>query len=104
MFLRYMSYILSAKRSAIASFQGSLSGLSAPDLASHVLKSATLNESTQIEEVYMGCVLTAGIGQAPARQAAIKAGLPEGVPCTTVSKVCGSGLKAVMLADLSVRT
>jgi acetyl-CoA C-acetyltransferase len=98
------SYILSAKRSAIASFQGSLSNLSAPEIAAPILKAALANSANELQEVYMGCVLSAGIGQAPARQASIKAGIPEGVPCTTISKVCGSGLKAVMLADLSIRT
>lgn len=98
------SYILGARRSPIASFQGSLSALSAPEIGAPVVKAVTGSLAEQVDEVYMGCVLTAGIGQAPARQAAIKAGLPEGVPCTTISKVCGSGLKAVMLADLSIRT
>lgn len=97
------SYILSAKRSAIASFQGSLSSLSAPEIAAPIVKAASLEQGAAIEEVYMGCVLTAGIGQAPARQAALKGGLPSNVPCTTVGKVCGSGLKAVMLADLSIK-
>jgi acetyl-CoA C-acetyltransferase len=102
-----MSYIIAAKRSPIASFQGSLSSLSAPEIAAQVIRATLASisqvEATEIEELYMGCVLTAGIGQAPARQAAIKASLPENTPCTTVGKVCGSGLKSVMLADLSLR-
>ncbi len=99
------TFIYSAKRSAIASFQGSLSQLSAPEIASSVIKDTLGNfEVEQLNEVYMGCVLTAGVGQAPARQAALKAGLSQSVPCTTVGKVCGSGLKSVMLADLSIRS
>ena len=99
------TFIYSAKRSAIASFQGSLSQLSAPEIASSVIKDTLGNfEVEKLNEVYMGCVLTAGVGQAPARQAALKAGLSQSVPCTTVGKVCGSGLKSVMLADLSIRS
>jgi acetyl-CoA C-acetyltransferase len=94
------------KRTAIGAFQGSLAGFNAPFLGSQVLR-ATLRESTLdpklVEEVYMGCVLTAGVGQAPARQAALAAGVDNGVPCTTVAKVCGSGLKAIMLADSAIR-
>lgn len=98
------SYILSAKRSAIASFQGSLSSLSASEIAAPIVKAAIGEHAAAVEEVYMGCVLTAGIGQAPARQAALKGGLPQSVPCTTIGKVCGSGLKAAMLADLSIKS
>jgi acetyl-CoA C-acetyltransferase len=99
------TFIYSAKRSAIASFQGSLSQLSAPEIASSVIKDTLGNfEVEKLNEVYIGCVLTAGVGQAPARQAALKAGLSQSVPCTTVGKVCGSGLKSVMLADLSIRS
>ncbi len=98
------SFILSAKRSAIGSFQGSLSSLTAPEIAAPIVKATTGEHIHDVQEVYMGCVLTAGIGQAPARQASIKAGLSERVPCTTLGKVCGSGLKAVMLADLSIRS
>ena len=98
------SYIYAAKRSAIGSFQGALSALSAPEIAAPVLQNITQDlDLNSIDEVFMGCVLTAGIGQAPARQAALKAGLPQTLPCTTISKVCGSGLKAVMLADLAIR-
>jgi acetyl-CoA C-acetyltransferase len=98
--------ICTPKRTALGSFLGSLSELSAPDLGAIAIK-GTLAESkidaAQVDEVYMGCVLSAGVGQAPARQAAMKAGLSNKTPCTTVSKVCGSGLKAVMLADQSIR-
>ncbi len=105
------SYIFSAKRSAIASFQGSLSQLSAPQIAAPVISAALTARSdfdveklkNSVQEVYMGCVLSAGIGQAPARQASLGAGLSDKIPCTTVSKVCGSGLKAAMLADISIR-
>jgi len=99
--------ICAAKRSAIGSFQGTISNLSAPLIAAPVIQSvlqSTKIDPHLVQEVYMGCVLTAGIGQAPARQAAIFAGLSKAVPCTTVSKVCGSGLKSVMLADLSIRS
>ena len=101
------SLICAAKRTPIGSFLGNLSSLSTPTLGSAALK-ATLSQAglapDRIDEVYMGCVLSAGLGQAPARQASLGAGVSRSVPCTTVSKVCGSGLKAVMLADLSVRT
>ncbi len=101
------SLICAPQRTAIGSFQGSLSALSAPQLGAAALQS-TISKSQvsveKIDEVYMGCVLSAGLGQAPARQASIAAGVSNLVPCTTVSKVCGSGLKAVMLADLSIRS
>ena len=97
--------IVSTARTAIASFQGSLSSLSAPELGANVIKAALERASVQpdeVSEVIMGEVLTAGVGQAPARQAAIKAGLPTSVPCLTLNKVCGSGLKAVMLARQAI--
>jgi acetyl-CoA C-acetyltransferase len=97
------SYIFSAKRSAIASFQGALANLSAPEIAAPVIRAAVQNYIADVQEVYFGCVLTAGLGQAPARQASIKSGISDKVPCTTIGKVCGSGLKAVMLADLGIR-
>jgi acetyl-CoA C-acetyltransferase len=93
-------YILSVARTPIAGFMGELSGLSAPQLGSHAMAAALARvevPSLTVEEVLMGCVLPAGLGQAPARQAALGAGLGKSVPCTTVNKVCGSGLKAVML-------
>jgi acetyl-CoA C-acetyltransferase len=94
-------------RTPIGSFLGSLSSLSAPRLGAIVIEEAIQRVSlkkTDIQEVIMGNVLTAGIGQAPARQAALYAGLPESVECLTINKVCGSGLKAVMLASQAVQT
>ncbi|BCJ92552.1 acetyl-CoA acetyltransferase [Anaerocolumna cellulosilytica] len=92
-------------RTAIGSFNGTLSSLSAPELGATVMK-ACLNQSNLegsfIEEVYMGNVLQAGIGQNPARQAALKAGIPMEVPASTINTVCGSGLHAVALAYNSV--
>ncbi len=99
--------ITSACRTPIGSFQGALSSLTAPKLGSLVIREAIKRSGIspgQVEEVFMGCVLTAGVGQAPARQAAIFAGLPNNVPCTTINKVCGSGLKSVMLAALTIMT
>src|SRR6266446_4147335 len=98
--------IVSACRTPIGSFCGSLSPLSAPRLGAIVIEEAVKRarlSKEQIDEVIMGCVLTAGVGQAPARQAALKAGLPPTVAALTVNKVCGSGLKAVMLADQAIR-
>ena len=97
--------ILGAVRTPIGSFQGVFSELSAPKLGSiaiaEVLKRAGIS-GEDVSEVIMGNVLTAGLGQAPARQAALFAGLPQGTPCLTIGKVCGSGLKAVMLADQAI--
>ena len=98
--------ILSAARTPIGSFNGSLAKASAPDLGATALKGALDRAGVapdQLDEVVMGNVVSAGVGQAPARQAAIGAGVPDSVPCFTVNKVCGSGLKAVMLADQSIR-
>ena len=93
--------ITSAVRTPIGSFQGSLSKIKAPDLGSKTIKSAieksNLN-SRDINEVIMGCVLPAGLGQAPARQAALGAGIEETVGATTINKMCGSGMKSAMLA------
>jgi acetyl-CoA C-acetyltransferase len=98
--------IVSSTRTPVGSFQGAFSTLAAPRLGALVIqdavKKAGLNLD-QIEECIMGNVLTAGTGQAPARQAAIYAGLKNSVPCLTINKVCGSGLKAVMLASDSIR-
>ncbi|MEZ4704975.1 MAG: acetyl-CoA C-acetyltransferase [Bdellovibrionota bacterium] len=97
--------IVSATRTPIGSFMGSLSGVSAPELGAIAISSAVEKSkipAADISEVYMGCVLTSAMGQAPARQAALKAGLPESIPCTTVGKVCGSGLKSVMLAAQAI--
>ncbi|MGH6634933.1 MAG: thiolase family protein [Gammaproteobacteria bacterium] len=94
-------FIVAARRTPNGSFLGSLSPLSAAELGALAIR-AVLSEAGialgAIEEVLMGCVLPAGLGQAPARQAALKAGIPQSVPCTTVNKMCGSGMKTVMLA------
>ena len=93
--------IVGAKRTAIGNFQGSLSSVSAPELGAVAIKAA-LEESKlaadAVEEVIFGCVLPAGIGQAPARQASKGAGIPDAAGATTVNKMCGSGMKAIMMA------
>ncbi len=97
--------IVSAVRSAIGSFLGSLKEVSATDLGAAVIKEALQRAGVapdSVDEVIMGNVLQAGLGQNPARQAAIKAGLPETVPSLTINKVCGSGLKAVHLARQAI--
>ena len=99
--------ILSAARTPIGSFLGSLSSLSAPQLGSIAIKTALERADTApdlVEHVWFGNVLMAGIGQAPARQAALGAGLPKGTGCVTVHKVCGSGLRAVMEGANALRT
>jgi acetyl-CoA C-acetyltransferase len=92
--------IAGAARTPMGGFQGDLSSLSAPELGAAAIRAALaaagVNGDT-VEEVLMGCVLSAGVGQAPARQASLAAGLPEAVGCVTISKVCGSGMKATML-------
>lgn len=93
--------IVSVARTPMGGFQGELSGLTGPQLGAIAIKAAVERaglSSEQVEEVIMGCVLPAGVGQAPARQAALGAGLPLSAGCTTVNKVCGSGMKATMLA------
>jgi acetyl-CoA C-acetyltransferase len=100
------AFIVSAARTPIGAFQGSLSSVPAPRLGASAIAGALQRarvEPGRIDEVYMGNVLSAGVGQAPARQAAIYAGIPESVPATTVGKVCGSGLQAVVLAARAVR-
>ncbi len=100
------SVILSAVRTPIGAFLGSLSELRAPELGAIVIKEAVSRAGIKpedVSEVIMGNVLQGGVGQAPARQAAIFAGLPNSVPCMTINKVCGSGLKSVMLADQAIR-
>jgi acetyl-CoA C-acetyltransferase len=97
--------IISATRTAIGKFQGALKSFTAPELGSIVTRSAIERagfEASQIDEVIMGCVLQAGLGQNPARQVALRAGVPEKVSALTINKVCGSGLKAVMLAAQSI--
>ncbi|WP_349742331.1 acetyl-CoA C-acetyltransferase [Roseateles cavernae] len=98
--------IVAAARTAIGKFGGSLAKTAAPDLGAAVVKDLLRRaklEAGQISELILGQVLTAGSGQNPARQTVIKAGLPHGVPAFTINKVCGSGLKAVMLAAQAIR-
>ncbi len=93
--------IVGAKRTPMGGFQGDLSGISAPDLGTHAIKAALEDaglEADQVDEVIMGLVLPAGTGQAPARQASRRAGIPDEAGATTINKVCGSGMKAAMLA------
>lgn len=97
--------IISATRTAIGRFQGALKPFTAPQLGALALRMAIERaglEADQIDEVIMGCVLQAGLGQNPARQAALKAGIPDKVAAMTINKVCGSGLKSVMLAGQSI--
>ena len=94
--------ILAARRTPIGSFQGALSAVSAPQLGAAAARAALADAGVNddaIEEVIFGCVLPAGLGQAPARQAALAAGLAQSVPATTVNKMCGSGMKALMIAS-----
>ncbi|RIV21176.1 acetyl-CoA C-acyltransferase [Fibrisoma montanum] len=98
--------IISAVRTPIGSFGGALSTLSATDLGAAAIKGALARagvQPDQVQEVYMGNVVSANLGQAPAKQAALKAGLPASVPCTTINKVCASGTKAIMLAAQSIQ-
>ena len=91
--------IVAAKRTPMGGFNGSLAAVSATELGAHAIRATCENvDVSQIDEVVMGCVLPAGLGQSPARQASLKADLPLGAGVTTINKVCGSGLKAVMLA------
>lgn len=98
--------IVSAARTPMGSFQGSLSGLTAPKLGAVAIKAALERagiKGDDLDEVLMGCVLPAGVGQAPARQASRGAGVPDHVGCVTVNKVCGSGLKTVMMAAQAIK-
>jgi len=98
-------YIVSAVRTPLGSFMGALSGVSATKLGAAAIKGAFEKVDLKPEitnEVFMGNVLSAGLGQAPARQAALFAGIPNNVPCTTVNKVCSSGMKSVMFAAQSI--
>jgi len=91
--------ILSARRTPVGAFQGAFTSVSAPQLGAAAIKAALTDSgvsAAQIDEVILGCVLSAGIGQAPARQAALGAGLPASTPCTTLNKMCGSAMRAVM--------
>lgn len=97
--------IVSAVRTPIGSFMGGLSSVPAPELGAAAIKGALAKidlDVSKVEEVLMGHVVQAGSGQAPARQAAIKAGIPDTVPCTTINKVCASGMKAVMQAAQAI--
>ena len=100
-------YIVAALRTPLGSFGGVLSSLSAPELGAvaitGALEAAGL-QPEQVEEVYFGNVCSANLGQAPARQAALKAGIPMSVPCTTVNKVCSSGIKTVMIGAQAIMT
>ncbi len=93
--------ILGAARTPIGAFLGDLKDVTAPELGAHAIKEAVSRAGVPkeaIDEVAMGCVLSAGLGQAPARQAALGAGLPKETACVTVNKMCGSGMKAIMLS------
>lgn len=98
--------ILSGARTPIGAFMGSLSSLSAPKLGATAIQEAVKRSGIalgDVDEVLMGCVLQGGLGQAPARQAAIYGGIPNSVPCTTINKVCGSGMKSAMMAAQAIR-
>ncbi len=98
--------IVSGARPPVGGFQGSLSSLTAPELGATAIRAAVERAGIapeEISEVFMGCVLPAGLGQGPARQAARKAGIPDGTGSTTINKLCGSGMKAVMLAHDLIR-
>ena len=100
------SYIIAARRTPIGKFLGSLSAVPSPRLAAAAIQAALGDceiAPEKVDEVILGNVLTAGVGQAPARQAALAAGIPPAVGAVTINKVCGSGLKAVMLADQAIR-
>ncbi|MCC7463566.1 MAG: acetyl-CoA C-acetyltransferase, partial [Gammaproteobacteria bacterium] len=93
--------IVAARRTPIGAVQGALAAATAPQLGAAALRGVLESAGVaaeQVQEVIMGCVLPAGLGQAPARQAALAAGMPSSVPATTVNKVCGSAMKAIMLA------
>jgi len=99
--------IASAVRTPIGAFQGVLAGATAPQLGAAAIAAAIARGKiapADVQEVIMGCVLPAGLGQAPARQAALGAAIPAGVPTTTVNKMCGSGMKAIMMAADQIRT
>lgn len=99
-------YIVSIARTPIGSFNGGLASLTVVDLGKHVIKNALDRrgiDPASVDEVFMGNVLSANAGQAPARQAALAAGIPETVPCTTINKVCASGMKAIMFGVQSIR-
>ena len=99
--------ILSYARTPMGAMQGALADASATDLGATAIKAAVERakvKPAEIDRIYMGCVLPAGLGQAPARQAGVKAGLPKSVQATTVNKVCGSGMQTVIMADEAIQT
>src|SRR6476660_1841773 len=98
--------IVGAKRTAIGSFLGQFTGVPTPALGTAAIAGALAQAGVapdQVDEVIMGCVLPAGLGQAPARQASLGAGLPTSAGCTTINKVCGSGMKAIMQATDAIK-
>ena len=98
--------IVAAKRTPIGAFQGALVGATAPQLGAAAIRAAIDDagiDARDIDQVLMGCVLPAGQGQAPARQASLGAGIPDGVPCTTVNKMCGSGMETIILGHDRIR-
>ncbi len=98
--------ITAAKRTAVGSFQGALSSIAAPQLGGQLIESVIKETGINpeyVDEVIMGNVLSAGLGQAPSRQAALNAGLPESTECLTINKMCGSGLKSVMIAEQAIK-
>jgi acetyl-CoA C-acetyltransferase len=100
------AFLVSAVRTPIGKFLGGLSSLSAPQLGAVVVKEAIARAGVSpsvVDEAILGCVVQAGLGQAPARQAALHGGLPDTIPAVTINKVCGSGLKAVMLAAQAIK-
>src|SRR5690349_9797831 len=100
-------YILGGARTPIGSFMGTLSAVPATKLGATAIEGALQKaniEKSKVDEVFMGNVITSGVGQAPARQASLGAGIPNTVPATTVGKVCGSGLQAVILGARSIMT
>ena len=98
--------IVAAKRTPIGAFQGALSGATAPALGAAAISAAMTDsavDAKDVDQVLMGCVLSAGLGQAPARQAALAAGVPTGVPCSTINKMCGSGMESIILGHDRIR-
>ncbi len=98
--------IVAARRTPIGAFQGALGAVSAPELSATVNKACLKDcglPADEISEVLIGCVLSAGLGQAPARQAALATGVPDSVPTTTINKLCGSGMKSVHIGMDMIR-
>jgi len=98
--------IVAAKRTPVGAFQGALSGATAPELGATAIRAVLAEggiDGGDVDCVLMGCVLPAGMGQAPARQAALGAGIPDSVPCTTVNKMCGSGMETLILGHDMIR-